>query len=61
MKITKKSPKSRPLVKKYGLTSDKLAKMFSYSSGNSLRNSTRYKLFLDGIEKLIEEVESKAV
>jgi len=61
MKINRKSPKSRVLIKKYGLTSDKLAKMFGYSNGVSLRNASRYKLFLDGIEKLIEEIESKAV
>jgi hypothetical protein len=35
--------------------------MFGYSNGVSLRNASRYKLFLDGIEKLIEEIESKAV
>jgi hypothetical protein len=61
MKIRRKSQKSRPLIKKYGLTSDKLAKMFGYSNGVSLRNSSRYKTFLDGIEELIQEVEKKAV
>ncbi len=59
MKIRRKSQKSRPLIKKYGLTSEKLAKMFGYSNGVSLRNASRYKTFLDGIEELISVITDK--
>ena len=58
-KSAKKSPNFRPLVKKYGLNANKLATMFGYANGNSLRNSSRYKTFLDGIEELISVITDK--
>lgn len=48
-------------MKKYKLNANVLAEMFGYSNGNSLRNSTRYHTFLDGIERVLEEIEKKAV
>jgi hypothetical protein len=60
-KIALKKTNSRPLIKKYKLNANVLAEMFEYSNGNSLRNSTRYHTFLDGIERVLEEVEKKAV
>jgi hypothetical protein len=56
MKIRKKSAKERPLLKKYGLNSTRLAKIFGYSNSASLRNSTRYSKLLDGIEEILEIV-----
>lgn len=60
-KFTLKKTNSRPLLKKYKLNANKLAEMFSYSNGNSLRNSTRYQTFLDGIESVLEEVEKSSL
>ena len=60
-KIALKKTNSRPLIKKYKLNANILAGMFEYSNGNSLRNSTRYHTFLNGIERVLEEVEKKAV
>jgi len=60
-KFASKKVNSRPLMKKYKLNANVLAEMFGYSNGNSLRNSTRYHTFLDGIERVLEEVEKKAV
>jgi len=59
MKIRKKQRKSYPLIKKYGLNSTKLARIFNYSSSASLRNSTRYHTFLNGIEELLEIVDNQ--
>lgn len=56
--MKKKHVKS-PLFKKYGLTSDKLAELFGYSNGHSLRNSTAYPRLKEGIEELIKLIETK--
>lgn len=58
MKISRKNRNNRRLIKKYGLNSTILAKMFGYSNSASLRNSTRYQTFLNGIEELLKIVES---
>lgn len=56
--MKKKHAKS-PLFKKYNLTSEKIAQIFGYSNGHSLRNSTSYPRLREGIEELIKLVEEK--
>lgn len=58
-KMKRKHVQNRPNLKKYKLNAVKIAKHFGYKSPNAFRTSSAYHRILDGIESLLEEIESK--
>jgi len=56
---SKKKTTNYPNLKKHNLNSAKIAKHFGYKSANALRNSSAYRRILEGIESILEEIESK--
>jgi hypothetical protein len=47
------------LIKKYRLTHEFLAKVFGFKNRNSFRSSHKHRVYMEGVEKVLEKVEEK--